>query len=124
MMHKIFKTLLAAVVATMKKKIYVGIVLFSFLLFFLRGVYAAPPAGADEILVGVTGYGDSPERYELMTNGQCNLWVQWGNPKNLMPEKTRGACPPLASLKSLFNNSQRVFKFLLLLNGAERKTQE
>lgn len=34
------------------------------------------------------------------------------------------ACPPLASLKSLFNNSQRVFKFLLLLNGAERKTQE
>lgn len=36
----------------------------------------------------------------------------------------RGACPPLASLKSLFNNSQRVFKFLLLLNGAERKTQE
>ena len=72
--------------ANMKKKMYVGIVLFSFLLFFLRGVYAAPPAGADEILVGVTGYGDSPERYELMTNGQCNLWVQWGNPKNLMPE--------------------------------------
>lgn len=36
----------------------------------------------------------------------------------------RGACPPLASLKSLFNNSQRVFKFFLLLNGAERKTQE
>ena len=72
--------------ANMKKKMYVGIGLFSFLLFFLRGVYAAPPAGADEILVGVTGYGDSPERYELMTNGQCNLWVQWGNPKNLMPE--------------------------------------
>ena len=72
--------------ANMKKKMYTGIVLFSFLLFFLRGVYAAPPAGADEILVGVTGYGDSPERYELMTNGQCNLWVQWGNPKNLMPE--------------------------------------
>ena len=113
MKHKIFKTLLAAVVATMtfcaeaetetingigrkkkregasankKKKMYTGIVLFSFLLFFLSGVYAAPPAGADEILVGVTGYGDSPERYELMTNGQCNLWVQWGNPKNLMPE--------------------------------------
>ena len=72
--------------ANMKKKMYTGIVLFSFLLFFLRGVYAALPAGADEILVGVTGYGDSPERYELMTNGQCNLWVQWGNPKNLMPE--------------------------------------
>jgi len=72
--------------ANMKKKMYTGIVLFSFLLFFLSGVYAAPPAGADEILVGVTGYGDSPERYELMTNGQCNLWVQWGNPKNLMPE--------------------------------------
>ena len=72
--------------ANMKKKMYVGIVLFSFLLFFLRGVYATPPAGADEILVGVTGYGDSPERYELMTNDQCNLWVQWGNPKNLMPE--------------------------------------
>ncbi|MBR3777888.1 MAG: leucine-rich repeat domain-containing protein [Kiritimatiellae bacterium] len=72
--------------ANMKKKMYTGIVLLSFLLFFLRGVYAAPPAGADEILVGVTGYGDSSERYELMTNGQCNLWVQWGNPKNLMPE--------------------------------------
>ena len=72
--------------ANMKRKMYVGIVLLSFLLFFLSGVYAAPPAGADEILVGVTGYGDSPERYELMTNGQCNLWVQWGNPKNLMPE--------------------------------------
>ena len=86
MKHKIFKTLFVVVAATMKKKMYVGIVLFSFLLFFLSGVYAAPPAGADEILVGVTGYGDSPERYELMTNGQCNLWVQWGNPKNLMPE--------------------------------------
>ena len=43
-------------------ELYTGIVLFSFLLFFSRGVYAAPPAGADEILVGVTGYGDSPER--------------------------------------------------------------
>lgn len=41
---------------------------------------------AKGILVGVTGYGDSPERYELMTNRQCNLWVQWGNPDNLMPE--------------------------------------
>ena len=30
----------------------------------------------------------------------------------------------LVGMKSLFNNSQRVFKFLFLLNGAERKTQE
>ena len=32
---------------------------------------------AAEILVGVTGYGDSPERRDLMTDGGLNLWVQW-----------------------------------------------
>ena len=45
---------------------------------------------AKGILVGVTGYGDSPERYEIMTNDQCNLWVQWERSENLTPEKLGG----------------------------------
>lgn len=42
---------------------------------------------AAEILVGVTGYGDSPERRDLMTDGGLNLWVQWEKSENLLPEK-------------------------------------
>lgn len=40
---------------------------------------------ASEILVGVTGYGKSPEYRELMTNDECNLWVQWAHPEYLLP---------------------------------------
>lgn len=49
---------------------------------------AAPPAGAEgEIIVGITGYGDSREqRDEIMTNGMCNLYVQWGHASRLMPD--------------------------------------
>lgn len=55
----------------------------------VSGAVAAPPAGVgDGIIVGVTAYGDnSPERWEMMTNDHCNLWVQWGYPEALMPEK-------------------------------------
>lgn len=38
-----------------------------------------------EILVGVTGYGESPEFRELKENGECNLWVQWEKAENLLP---------------------------------------
>ena len=49
---------------------------------------ASPPKGTEgEIIVGITGYGDSREqRDEIMTNGMCNLYVQWGHPSRLMPE--------------------------------------
>ena len=40
---------------------------------------------AAEILVGVTGYGDSPEYRELRTNDECNLWVQWADSAKLLP---------------------------------------
>jgi len=40
---------------------------------------------AAEILVGVTGYGSSPEFRELQTNDACNLWVQWEKSANLLP---------------------------------------
>ena len=52
-------------------------------------VKGAPPVGVgDRILVGVTGYGKaSPERWEIMTNDHCNLWVQWEKAGELMPEK-------------------------------------
>lgn len=45
------------------------------------------PVVGDRILVGVTGYGESPEYRELMTNDECNLWVQWAKSENLLPEK-------------------------------------
>ena len=41
---------------------------------------------AAQILVGVTGYGNSPERFELQTNDQCNLWIQWEHSGNLLPK--------------------------------------
>lgn len=41
---------------------------------------------AAEILVGVTGYEKSPEYRELMTNDECNLWVQWERAENLLPD--------------------------------------
>ena len=49
---------------------------------------ASPPKGAEgEIIVGITGYGDSREqRDEIMTNGMCNLYVQWGHSSRLMPD--------------------------------------
>ena len=50
--------------------------------------FGAPPKGAEgEIIVGVTGYGDSVEqRNEMMTNGLCNLYVQWGKSSRIMPD--------------------------------------
>ncbi len=46
-----------------------------------------PFLAAAQILVGVTGYGDSPERRDLMTDGGVNLWVQWEKSENLLPPK-------------------------------------
>lgn len=48
---------------------------------------AKSPVADGRILVGVTGYGESPEYRELMTNDECNLWVQWSRSENLLPEK-------------------------------------
>jgi len=44
---------------------------------------------AAEILVGVTGYGDSPEFGEVVTNGECNLFVQWERSSNLQPGESK-----------------------------------
>lgn len=44
---------------------------------------------APEILVGVTGYGESPEFGEVVTNGECNLFVQWGRCGNLIPGESK-----------------------------------
>ncbi len=41
---------------------------------------------ASQILVGVTGYGDSREFAEVVTNGEANLYVQWSRASNLVPE--------------------------------------
>ncbi len=41
---------------------------------------------ATQILVGITGYGDSPEFAEVVTNNECNLYVQWSRASNLLPE--------------------------------------
>ena len=40
---------------------------------------------AAEILVGVTGYGTSPEMDDIRTNDACNLFVQWEKSGNLLP---------------------------------------
>ena len=40
---------------------------------------------ATNILVGITGYGDSPEFAEVVTNAECNLYVQWSRASNLLP---------------------------------------
>lgn len=50
-------------------------------------VSAKCPVEDGRILVGVTGYDMSPERHELMTNDECNLWVQWSKSENLLPDK-------------------------------------
>lgn len=44
------------------------------------------PCEDGEVLVGVTGYGESPEYRELQTNDECNLWVQWTKSENLFPK--------------------------------------
>ena len=44
---------------------------------------------AAEILVGVTGYGESPEFAEVVTNGECNLFVQWTRSENLIPGESK-----------------------------------
>ena len=44
---------------------------------------------AAEILVGVTGYGESPEFAEVVTNGECNLFVQWSRSENLIPGESK-----------------------------------
>ncbi len=43
---------------------------------------------AAEIIVGVTGYGDSPEFAEVVTNDECNLFVQWSQCENLIPRRS------------------------------------
>ncbi len=40
---------------------------------------------ASQILVGITGYGNSPEFSEVVTNAECNLYVQWSRASNLIP---------------------------------------
>ena len=49
----------------------------------------APLIAAAEILVGVTGYGDSPEFREVVTNDACNLFVQWSRSENLIPGESK-----------------------------------
>ena len=44
---------------------------------------------ATNLLVGVTGYGDSPELAEVVTNAECNLYVQWGRASNLLPGESK-----------------------------------
>ena len=44
---------------------------------------------AAEILVGITGYGESPEFGEVVTNGECNLFVQWERSENLIPGESK-----------------------------------
>lgn len=46
-------------------------------------------ARAAEILVGVTGYAESPEFGEVVTNGECNLFVQWTRSENLIPGESK-----------------------------------
>ena len=43
---------------------------------------------ASQILVGITGYGESREFGEVVTNAECNLYVQWGRAANLTPGKS------------------------------------
>jgi hypothetical protein len=49
---------------------------------------AANPQAPAKILVGITGYGDSREFGEVVTNAECNLYVQWGRAANLTPCKS------------------------------------
>ena len=49
---------------------------------------AANPQAPAKILVGITGYGDSREFGEVVTNAECNLYVQWGRAANLTPGKS------------------------------------
>ncbi len=44
---------------------------------------------ATNILVGITGYGDSPEFAEVVTNAECNLYVQWSRASNLLPGRSK-----------------------------------
>ena len=44
---------------------------------------------AVEILVGVSGYVESPEFGEVVTNGECNLFVQWAKSENLIPGESK-----------------------------------
>ena len=44
---------------------------------------------ATNILVGITGYGDSPEFAEVVTNAECNLYVQWSRASNLLPGQSK-----------------------------------
>ncbi|MBQ6330117.1 MAG: hypothetical protein IJI35_13945 [Kiritimatiellae bacterium] len=54
-----------------------------------------PAILAAEILVGVTGYGESPEFAEVVTNGECNLFVQWARSENLIPGESKLMTPEL-----------------------------
>ena len=58
-------------------------------------VLAAGAVSASEILVGVTGYGESPEFAEVVTNGECNLFVQWEKSRNLIPGESKLMTPEL-----------------------------
>ena len=56
---------------------------------FVASLAVCGAVAAPEILVGVTGYGESPEFGEVVTNGECNLFVQWGRCGNLIPGESK-----------------------------------
>ena len=56
---------------------------------FVASLAVCGAVAAPEILVGVTGYGESPEFGEIVTNGECNLFVQWGRCGNLIPGESK-----------------------------------
>lgn len=71
----------------MMKRTLLSAVVLSSVLASAGSEAAKSPVVGNDILVGVTGYGTSPEYCELMTNDECNLWVQWAKSENLLPEK-------------------------------------
>ena len=44
---------------------------------------------ASRILVGIAGYGDSPEFAEVVTNDECNVYAQWSRASNLLPGESK-----------------------------------
>lgn len=74
---------------------------------------------AAEIIVGVAGYGDSPEFAEIVTNGECNLYAQWSRADNLLPEKSKILTPELFAKAK--ENRVRVMTIYGRQNGATTK---
>lgn len=58
-------------------------------LFLLLPLSSQSAQNHPTILVGVTGYGESPEFCEVATNGECNLFVQWEKSENLIPGESK-----------------------------------